>query len=375
MQKIVLFLLVGSLVCGGNDAFADGYPQWWIEREVVKDGANTKRNDYAIANQGQLKWIATQCAREFEMRLPGGAGSAIWNTVGHFSSEDNSTVINQGQLKEVVQPFYDRLYPDHTAAYPKGMKGQYPWSFPEGLRNDHTAVNIGQLKWVFSFDLDRLEFNPGETVSLSGSISYSGSQTGKMIVLVSLEQAGWSLAYSARIDHPGGYTIQGVPKGQTGWVRAFLDTDENGIGNESEPWGMYPLNPLSLDPNITDVDITLTDAGEDGDGLPDWWELNHFGLLSQTGDMDVDGDGLTHAEEFVAGTDPTQADTDGDGLNDGQDADPLNWDIDGDTLSDGTDRTFQEALNLHGADGLLIKLPEKGWHYMTEPDLTLIPLE
>ncbi len=42
----------------------------------------------------------------------------------------------------------------------------------------------------------------------------------------------------------------------------------------------------------------------DGDGLGDEWELVFFGNLGQTGAGDFDGDGLTNAQEFAAGTDP-----------------------------------------------------------------------
>jgi hypothetical protein len=63
---------------------------------------------------------------------------------------------------------------------------------------------------------------------------------------------------------------------------------------------------------------------EDGDDLPDTWETLYFGSTDdcQPGD-DPDQDGLTNAEECAALTDPTNADTDGDGLPDGNDPDPL----------------------------------------------------
>ncbi|MBK1881407.1 S8 family serine peptidase [Luteolibacter pohnpeiensis] len=45
----------------------------------------------------------------------------------------------------------------------------------------------------------------------------------------------------------------------------------------------------------------------DSDGLPDWWETEHFGDLAQTSSDDPDNDGYTNLEEFTADTDPTDA--------------------------------------------------------------------
>src|SRR5262249_40681849 len=54
----------------------------------------------------------------------------------------------------------------------------------------------------------------------------------------------------------------------------------------------------------------------DGDGMDDAWESQYFGNLSQTGTGDYDVDGMTNAEEYNYGFNPTVddgfADADGD---------------------------------------------------------------
>ena len=66
---------------------------------------------------------------------------------------------------------------------------------------------------------------------------------------------------------------------------------------------------------------------------------------------DLDKDGLPDTDEYLAGTDPTKADTDGDGLSDAEEVqthgtDPLKADSDGDGLTDS------EEVNTHGTDPL-----------------------
>ena len=56
----------------------------------------------------------------------------------------------------------------------------------------------------------------------------------------------------------------------------------------------------------------------DADGLPDAWEVRHFGdIVSNHAGSDPDDDGLTNAQELDHGMNPLTADTDGDGFLDG----------------------------------------------------------
>ncbi len=87
----------------------------------------------------------------------------------------------------------------------------------------------------------------------------------------------------------------------------------------------------------------------DDDGLPDVWELEHFGDLDEDENGDPDSDGATNLDEYNLGSDPTDPDSDDDGLSDGaeiniHETDPTDPDSDGDGLPDG------DEVNLHSTD-------------------------
>ncbi|MCJ8313883.1 MAG: PQQ-binding-like beta-propeller repeat protein, partial [Saccharospirillaceae bacterium] len=66
--------------------------------------------------------------------------------------------------------------------------------------------------------------------------------------------------------------------------------------------------------NGTTITVINIEGDQDQDGIGDWWErLYETDLLS---DASSDADLLTDLEEFIAGTNPLLADTDGDGLDD-----------------------------------------------------------
>ncbi len=142
--------------------------------------------------------------------------------------------------------------------------------------------------------------------------------------------------------------------GMTGSINEFRIWD--GVLSEFEVGLSMASGPDALpDPEDTD-----------GDALPDAWELSWDAIdsLDQlngddegpgpgAGTGDFDGDGRTDFEEYdLDGTDPTLADTDSDGLDDGAEqqagTDPRDPDSDDDGLLDGAE------VNQHMTDPLLV---------------------
>ncbi len=108
------------------------------------------------------------------------------------------------------------------------------------------------------------------------------------------------------------------------------DPDGDGLTNREE-------KELGTNPKVADTD---------GDGLSDGDEVKKYNTNPLK--ADTDGDGLSDGDEVLKyHTDPLKADTDGDGLSDGDEVlkyhtDPLKADTDGDGLSDG-----DEVLKYH----------------------------
>ena len=101
----------------------------------------------------------------------------------------------------------------------------------------------------------------------------------------------------------------------------FLNSGNGGvqsfqaISDASEPSPSYRLHTSQLS--------SPPPEDSDDDGIADWWTQLYFGHprglepdYSRAAD-DPDGDGLTNFQEFQLGTDPLNADTDGDGMPDG----------------------------------------------------------
>jgi len=123
---------------------------------------------------------------------------------------------------------------------------------------------------------------------------------------------------------------------------AGQDTDNDGLTNLREyEIGTDPNNDDSDGDGIKDgVDPEPIDANStdyDNDGMTNNFE-NLYGLNqydASDADLDSDLDGLSNLQEFDVGTNPNNADTDGDGIIDGEDSAPID-----DTVGDNQVAVF-----------------------------------
>jgi outer membrane protein OmpA-like peptidoglycan-associated protein/opacity protein-like surface antigen len=206
-----------------------------------------------------------------------------------------------------------------------------------------------------------------------GGMYFNNDKPPSVISPVDVKQHGWTtifplgggfevaLSDAITLDFSGGYTfslsddlngynnkdVTGAEKSNDGYYSAGIglifvngsgasDKDGDGLTKREE-------KELGTDPDNPDTD---------GDGLNDGEEVRIY--FTNPLNPDTDGDGLSDGDEVrLHKTDPNKADTDGDGLSDGDEinkynTDPLKADTDGDGLSDG------DEINIYKTDPLKI---------------------
>ena len=162
MKQIILrALFIAALYLPFAESVAE--PLWWRIHGVTNENL---ASDSSVATVGQAKHVIAAAKRHLDIALSeqGGAGGSINQILGapwFVDSSNNYRVLLIGELKSMVQPFYDRIN-EFRATDPAfntldmvpGDASYYPWQVPATDANVNNAlVTLGQLKFVFSFDL------------------------------------------------------------------------------------------------------------------------------------------------------------------------------------------------------------------------------
>jgi len=95
-----------------------------------------------------------------------------------------------------------------------------------------------------------------------------------------------------------------------GTVYAFAEWHLDGVRVPAAPGRSAPaFGELTMDAShVLTAHYLPIDQDNDGNGLPDWWELQYYGAGGQDPDADEDGDGFTVAEEYADRTSPLDGD-------------------------------------------------------------------
>jgi hypothetical protein len=209
----------------------------------------------------------------------------------------------------LVQHAIDTAVGDLPGAYAQAYAGDYfggaGWA--SVVRDAFAELATSGIPADGNRGLDRYE----HPLDLTGVVDFERTPTGNRGIWQQIVEVGPTVV--------GEFIF---PLGQSGHL-------EGGIGGVTLPVDPYTesLHPIWRDWRFVPMlavarDLRRGSGDRDRDGVLDGFERWHFGTTRPAADSDDDGDGLTLLEEFQAGSDPRDPDTDGDGRSDGADATP-----------------------------------------------------
>ena len=241
--------------------------------------------------------------------------------------------INDG-LNVIYDPTHDALathFPTNDPAWTPDLDGGRPLElFGVGFRNDFYVTtnflqcsrvgsgltgsnNVFAICWTMNGLPKDVSNNVGKTNAL-----YPPFETWPFAIAQSSTVApggnlspGNELTFELNLADPFvlGYLRSALQKGRLDLMASSLHQVSGQFGGEPFPSLATRFNSALLDPPTTmDLEVTVVrDLDTDTDGLPDDWEEFYFTNLTQTATADFDHDDASNLQEFLAGTDPTDA--------------------------------------------------------------------
>lgn len=353
--KIGITLVIAVPILG-TKLFGDDYPSWWMQRGVLKleGGQPVAADDYAVANQGQLKNFARAAGLELQAKLPGGAGPVIQdmiNGLGTFNlsiqpssvATQSSTIIGAASLardNNTDGNFYNGSV-THTnqdtnpwwqidIQSSQRIKSVEVWNrtdcCSDRLTNFYVLVADADMSQRTLPDLladTNVWKSPKITSYPSPNLTVNVGGSNGRFVMVRIEGTQFLHMAEVKVNRmPDDYAAVTVGQLKAVAYPFYERLDEAGMG-VGFPWPASGTaddfavanigqlkNLFRFDPGLDSDDDGIPDGVEgpgdtDGDGTPD----SH--------DLDSDDDGVTDLIEKLNGTNPKDVDSDDDGVTDG----------------------------------------------------------
>jgi uncharacterized delta-60 repeat protein len=161
---------------------------------------------------------------------------------------------------------------------------------------------------------------PGQTIltsDLDGNRAIQAAATGTVAPVIvgqpmtQLGQVGGNYSFSVVASGTGPLTYQwyengAAISGATTDTLAITNAQAANFTNHSTGANSYDVKVTNSATTVTSTTVALY-LDTDGEGLPDWWQIQYFGAIGVAPGADPDGDGVTNLQEYEDGTNPTSA--------------------------------------------------------------------
>ena len=368
----------GGYLNAGNDLLAgtQGTLSAWVKLDqgnssIIGPGVSDEvfAELYVRGSPGEVSHYVHITDMRWRYQTDGSLGNlGEWHHIAAVQDGVEPKIYVDGVL--VPQSFAEGSISNRTD-YFDDMGGGVTWLLGASQRDDVTKHFHGVLdevrvesvprssNWIWACYQNQASndtFLTWITYTISGSITYGGQQTGEVWVIASSSSNMQNVVGSTAILEPGDYAVIVDASGDY-WAHAYRDSNANGTQDFWEARGSYAGNPVSVTMLAPGIDILLADPDGDGDGMPDWWEVEQgLNVSSNDAASDLDGDALHNRLEYQLGYLANTNDTDGDSVTDGDEyliygSGALNVDTDGDGMDDGWE--VANGLNpiVNDADG------------------------
>jgi uncharacterized delta-60 repeat protein len=126
-----------------------------------------------------------------------------------------------------------------------------------------------------------------------------------------LGQVGGTASFSVVAAGTGPFTYQWYENGTaisgaTGSTLVLTNLQSGNFTNNTNGANSYDVTVSNGTTSVTSNMAALY-LDTDGLGMPDWWQIQYFGAIGVDPNADSDGDGVSNLQEYLDGTDPTNA--------------------------------------------------------------------